>query len=220
MAFARTCSAFQESWEIQNPCGSDNVAPIERLRSAAVQWRNEPLQLLPTRFWDLVPMCYTDASNTGGAVVMYTAKHCIVSTWSWSGTEFEQQSINVKEIWAIQAAMSLTGKIFSPNHKDDFSVHIVSDSMVAIQTIRRGWSKNYFSNEAIRAIHSSGLQFCLSWIEGSTNPADGPSRGKPLLEHLPVPQIVPFLENWYRAVPRKLDVQSRDDDGDLYRLRH
>ena len=169
------------------------------LLTAAKDW--ETYQITPDEVFD--HYTFTDASNDQGAFVTTDEKEAYVTSWSFNEETSTHDSINVKELRAIRKAITST------NRK---AIHIVTDSLVSIFAILKGWSKSDKINDEVTRILQQQRQIWLSWVPTEENVADGPSRGLEIY-------IFHLGKVWYHAVPCGAVFPSQKNvDRDLYRL--
>jgi hypothetical protein len=218
MLFSELCGEFFERCREDEPgnvlqeCVGDHQQSIRKTMDKFECTTWGPYEI-PLKSSPPETITFTDASQTQGAVVEITNEGSAhVSSWQHKNVH---ESINVKELQAIWVAVHTC---------PEPSVHIVTDSLVAVYALLKGWSKSESVNREVNRIMQQKKQIWISWVASEHNVADGPSRGEQIVssrrETISITEITPAGRLWYHAVPRCADTSSQKNVvGDLYRLR-
>ena len=126
---------------------------------------------------------FTDASKDGwGAVAVHQG---VPTVWAdhWPEGYAEQVSINLLETEAVLEAVTRIGSILEPGHPLT-EVRIYIDNTSAMKWVLKGAAATKLANDLVSNINetakSENLVLSLTYIKSAENPADGPSRNRPM----------------------------------------
>jgi hypothetical protein len=145
---------------------------------------------LQTRKFDGAPSMitgtlFTDATPTGwGAVYFDNLGRVHVAGDQWTSAD-KHKHINVLEVAAVRMGLTAFATLLEGVGK----LELVIDNTSAEHSIRKGNSKSAELCEAVadacRAVQRSGAQVSIGYIRSAENPADGPSRQRPIMTAIP-----------------------------------
>lgn len=122
---------------------------------------------------DVSPWVFSDASNTKWGLVWFEDQIRYASGEFPTG--IQEQHIAIKELWAaLQAVQKMS-------HRRIEKYTLFCDNQNVVSWLQKWHARPPLASEILRRIYDINHSFSTLWVPTDDNPADGPSRGRPVM---------------------------------------